>query len=108
MSRISKSEYNYPPPPPPNPCPSPPYRCVVRVKQDGEYEVKAGGTTDNRFIIPVDEESSPQAGKGSNPTGVLTTQPLNPWGLSLHTRLLDKMRKSRSSSSGCRILTMRC
>lgn len=40
-------------------------------------------------------------------TNLQNFQPLNPWSLSLHTRLLDKMRKSTPSSSGCRILVLR-
>ncbi|XP_070196156.1 inositol hexakisphosphate kinase 1-like [Littorina saxatilis] len=73
--------------------------CIVRVKQDGEYEVKAGGTTDNRFLMASDNDAKTQA--------EAVTQPLNPWGLNLHRRLLDKMRKSSMpSAAGCPFLTL--
>lgn len=89
--------------------------CVVRVLQSGSYEVSASTMMDGRFLIsephshsqlytdiytqPLREESSSSQLSTSPPT--LTHHPLNPWGLSCHTRLLDKMRKSRPSPHGC-------
>ena len=79
----------------------------MRVRLDGEYEVKASSAADDKFLISTNEDSVPQAAHGNGVSDALTTQPLNPWGLSLHTRLLDKMRKAAPTSSGCRILSDR-
>lgn len=83
--------------------------CVVRVLQCGTYEVSASTTSDSRFIAHPHRHSDDNASAGSRETSGPTSpvaQPLNPWGLSCHTRLLDKMRKSNLSPHGCSFLQL--
>jgi hypothetical protein len=70
------------------------------VKQDGEYEIQPA-VADNRFMISADDTENSDVATAST----AQTHPLNPWGYTLHTRLLDKMRKANLSASGCRILS---
>ncbi|XP_076441360.1 inositol hexakisphosphate kinase 1-like [Babylonia areolata] len=80
---------------------------VVRLTEDKEYVVRGEQAVGDKFLITRDDQSLPPPPKDLNPeVKEVTSQPLNPWGLSLHTHLLDKMRKSQPSSSGWPFLVL--